>query len=69
MITEIAQIEVKPGLEDEFEAGVRKAREHFAKAKGFHGMGLVALDREAAAVSAAGAVGDTGESHGGFLRL
>jgi heme-degrading monooxygenase HmoA len=40
MITEIAQIEVKPGLEGEFEAGVRKAREHFAKAKGFHGMGL-----------------------------
>ena len=34
MITEIAQIEIKPGMEAEFEAGVQKAVPIFERAKG-----------------------------------
>jgi quinol monooxygenase YgiN len=41
MITEIAQIDIKPGLEAEFEAGVQKAAPIFRRAKGCHGMELV----------------------------
>ena len=40
MITEIAQIEIKPGMEPEFEAGVKKAAPVFQRAKGCHGMEL-----------------------------
>jgi heme-degrading monooxygenase HmoA len=40
MITEIAQIEVKPGLEAEFEAAVKKAAPIFKRSKGCHGMEL-----------------------------
>jgi quinol monooxygenase YgiN len=40
MITEIAQIDVKPGMETEFEAGVKKAAPIFQRAKGCHGMEL-----------------------------
>jgi heme-degrading monooxygenase HmoA len=40
MITEIAQIEVKPGTETEFEVAVGKARAAFGRAKGFHGLEL-----------------------------
>jgi quinol monooxygenase YgiN len=40
MITEIAQIEVKPGMEAEFEAGVKNAAPIFKRAKGCHGMEL-----------------------------
>jgi heme-degrading monooxygenase HmoA len=40
MITEIAQIEVKPGLEAEFEAAVKKATSIFQRSKGCHGMEL-----------------------------
>lgn len=40
MITEIAQIEVKPGDEAAFEAAVGKARAAFGRAKGFHGLEL-----------------------------
>lgn len=40
MITEIAQIEVKPGSESDFEAAVGKARDAFGRAKGFHGLEL-----------------------------
>src|SRR4029077_11620871 len=40
MITEIAQIDVKPGMEAEFEAGVKKAATIFQRAKGCHGMDL-----------------------------
>src|SRR5512145_1790561 len=40
MILEIAQIEVKAGLEKEFEAGVAKAAPVFARAKGCRGMEL-----------------------------
>ena len=42
MITEIAQIDVKPGMEAEFEAGVAKAVPIFQRAKG---SGSVALQR------------------------
>jgi heme-degrading monooxygenase HmoA len=34
MILEIAQIEVKPGMESEFESGVKKAGAIFKRAKG-----------------------------------
>jgi heme-degrading monooxygenase HmoA len=40
MILEIAQIEVKPGMEAEFEAGVAKAAPLFKRAKGCGGMEL-----------------------------
>ncbi len=40
MITEIAQIEVKPGMESDFEAGVKSAAPIFRRAKGCHGMEL-----------------------------
>ena len=40
MITEIAQIEIKPGMESEFEAGVKKAAPVFQRAKGCHGLEL-----------------------------
>jgi heme-degrading monooxygenase HmoA len=40
MITEIAQIDVKPGTEAEFEAAVIKAKAIFGRSKGFHGFEL-----------------------------
>ena len=40
MILEIAQIDVKPGMETEFEAGVQKAAPLFKRAKGCTGMAL-----------------------------
>ena len=40
MITEIAQIEVKPGMETEFETGVKDAAPVFKRAKGCRGMEL-----------------------------
>jgi quinol monooxygenase YgiN len=40
MITEIAQIDVKPGTEAEFEKGVKAAVPLFRRAKGCHGMEL-----------------------------
>jgi heme-degrading monooxygenase HmoA len=41
MVTEIAQIDVKPGMEREFEEGVEKARPIFRQAKGFRRLGLL----------------------------
>jgi heme-degrading monooxygenase HmoA len=40
MILEIAQIDVKPGMEAEFEAGVKNAAPVFKRAKGCKGMTL-----------------------------
>ncbi len=40
MIMEIAHIEVKPGMENDFEAGVRNAAPIFERAKGCKGMSL-----------------------------
>jgi heme-degrading monooxygenase HmoA len=40
MFLEIAQIDVKPGMESEFEAGVQKAAPLFRRAKGCTGMEL-----------------------------
>ncbi len=40
MVLEIAQIDVKPGLEAEFEAGVEKAVPVFRRAKGCRGLEL-----------------------------
>src|ERR1700730_17643895 len=40
MVLEIAQIDVKPGMETEFEAGVTKAGPLFKRAKGCKGMAL-----------------------------
>ncbi len=40
MVTEIAQIEVKPGTEKDFEAAVAKARAAFGRSTGFHGFEL-----------------------------
>jgi heme-degrading monooxygenase HmoA len=41
MILEIAQIEVTPGTEDQFEAGVKAARPIFKRAKGCSAMMLM----------------------------
>jgi heme-degrading monooxygenase HmoA len=40
MILEIAQIDVKPGMESEFEAGVKAAAPIFKRAKGCKSMSL-----------------------------
>jgi heme-degrading monooxygenase HmoA len=40
MVTEIAQIEIKPGSEKDFEAAVAKARAAFGRSTGFHGFEL-----------------------------
>ena len=40
MVLEIAQIDIKPGLEAEFEAGVAKAGPLFKRAKGCKAMSL-----------------------------
>jgi heme-degrading monooxygenase HmoA len=40
MILEIAQIDVKPGMEGEFEAGVQQAAPIFQRAKGCKGLEL-----------------------------
>ncbi len=40
MVLEIAQIDIKPGMEAEFEAGVAKAAPLFQRAKGCKGMEL-----------------------------
>ena len=40
MIIEIAQIDVKPGMEAEFETGVKNAAPVFQRAKGCHGLEL-----------------------------
>lgn len=40
MITEIAQFDIKAGLEQEFESGVKKAAPIFRRAKGCHSMEL-----------------------------
>jgi quinol monooxygenase YgiN len=40
MILEIAQIDIKPGMEKDFEAGVKAAAPIFKRAKGCHGMEL-----------------------------
>ncbi len=41
MITEIAQFDIKPGMEKEFEAGVAKAAPLFKRAKGCRSMRLM----------------------------
>jgi heme-degrading monooxygenase HmoA len=45
MFLEIAQIEVKPGHEAEFEAGVAKAAPLFKRAKGCSGLELQRTNR------------------------
>lgn len=40
MVLEIAQIDVKPGMENDFETGVQKAAPLFRRAKGCKGMEL-----------------------------
>jgi heme-degrading monooxygenase HmoA len=40
MVLEIAQIDIKPGLEAEFEAGVKKEAPIFKRARGCKGMEL-----------------------------
>ena len=40
MVTEIAQIDIKPGMEAEFESGVQKAAPLFKRAKGCRSMEL-----------------------------
>jgi heme-degrading monooxygenase HmoA len=40
MVTEIAQLDIKPGMEAEFESGVQKAAPLFKRAKGCRSMEL-----------------------------
>jgi heme-degrading monooxygenase HmoA len=58
MITEIAQIDVKPGSEKDFEAAVAKARAAFGRSKGFHGFELHRSIEKAAALPSHGEMGD-----------
>ncbi len=69
MILEIAQIDIKPGMEKDFEAGVKSAGPIFKRAKGCKFMTLAALAREAVALPAVRAMGDAGEPHQGFPRV
>ena len=75
MITEIAQIDVKPGTEKDFEAAVAKARPLFLRAKGGKGFELHKSIEKAPALPVDGEVGDAGKPHrrlprfGGFWRL
>jgi len=41
VVTEIAQIDVKPGMEAEFEAGVNKAKPIFLRSRGCMGVSLL----------------------------
>ena len=41
MFTEFAEIEVKPGMEQDFIAGVEKSKPAFLRAPGCHGLHLV----------------------------
>ncbi len=41
MVTEFAEIEVKPGMEQEFVAGVAKSKAAFLRSAGCHGLHLV----------------------------
>jgi quinol monooxygenase YgiN len=41
MVTEFAEIEVKPGMEAAFIEGVEKSRPAFLRSTGCHGVGLV----------------------------
>ena len=46
MITEIAQIDVKPGMEAQFEAAVQEVTPIFRRAKGCRGMRLTRSDEK-----------------------
>ena len=69
MILEIAQIDVKPGMEAEFEAGVAKATPLFKPREGLSRHGVAALGRKAVALPVVRTVGDGGEPHGRFPRF
>ena len=68
MVTEIAQIEVKPGTEKDFEAAVAKAKPLFLRAKGGR-HGASQIGRKADALPAVRQMGDAGKPHGRFPRL
>ena len=68
MITEIAQIDVKPGMEAEFEAGVKNAAPVFQRAKGCHGLELRRSSRSRAATGCS-SNGRRSKSHRRFPRL
>lgn len=69
MFLEIAQIEVKPGLEAEFEAGVAKPAPLLKRAKGCSEVELQRFGGEAVARSALRALADGGEPHPRLPRL
>ena len=69
MITEIVEIEVKPGEEAAFEAGVAQAIPLFRRFKGCRGMELHSHHREAVEIPALRQVGDAGRPSGAFPRL
>ena len=69
MITEIAQIDVKPGSEKDFEAAIAKAEPIFRRCKGWKSFELHRSIEKPSALPAAYQMGDAGKSHGGFSRL
>ena len=69
MITEIAQIDVKPGMEAEFETGVKNAAPLFKRAKGCHGMELQRSIEKPEPLPAVRHLGDAREPHCRFSRL
>ena len=67
MITEIAQIDVKPGMEQEFEAGVAKAAPVFKRAKGCTAWSCSGRSRNRP-LPAVRAMGNGGKPHRRFPR-
>ena len=69
MITEIAQIDVKPGMESDFETGVKNAAPIFKRAKGCHGMELRRSIEKPEPLPAVRDLGHRGRSQCRFPRL
>ena len=69
MITEIAQIDVKPGTEKDFEAAVAKARAAFRRAKGGNGFELHKSIEKPQRYRLMVEMGDAGKPHRRFPRL
>ena len=69
MILEIAQIDIKPGMESKFEAGVKAAAPIFQRAKGCQSMELQRSIEKPSRYRLFVEMADSGKSHSGFPRF
>ena len=69
MILEIAQIEIKPGMEADFEAGIAKASSIFKEAKGCRAFAVERSIEHPSPLPADDPLGHAGGPHQGFHRL